>query len=383
MYGIHSIKRQKNCQYNIKKIKHVNVTILTNNILFAYTNNKMSYGKDEMVRILSIDGGGMKGIISAIVLQRLEELLRIYSKNENAVISDYFDLIGGTSTGAIITALLLTPDDCGNAKYSASDIVSLYKEHGKEIFKKRTLYPLNTMFGLFGSRYTSKPFEKLLSQYFKDLTLSDMRKDCLCTSYNTSNHKAVFFSTLSNKGWEKENYLMKDIVLASTAAPTYFPPKQIYNENCPNNCYIDGGVIANNPALCLLVESMKMPHHTEIKDTMLLSIGNASNPTYYDYRSVKHWGYTKWAFAILDILMDGSEGTVEYQVKKIFDTLHCSDQYLRIEKHMEDEVPKMEDVSAKAIEKMIQIGDALVKEKDSELKAFAKLLIKEEKNSSK
>lgn len=328
-----------------------------------------------MVRILSIDGGGMKGIISAMVLERLEQLIRIYAKDENAAISDYFDLIGGTSTGAIIAALLLTPDDCGEAKYSASDIVSLYKEHGKEIFKKRTLYPLNTMFGLFGSKYTNKTFEKILTEYFKDLTLSDMRKESLYASYNTSNRKAVLFSSLSNKEWEKENYLIKDIVLASTAAPTYFPPKQIYNEHCPNNCHIDGGVIANNPAMCLLIESLKMPHHTALKDTMLLSVGNVASPNFYDYNSVKRWGYTKWAFAILDILMDGSEGTVEYQVKRIFENINCSRQYLRVEKRMEDDAPSMDAVSNAAIQTFISIGESLVKEKESKLRLFAKQLV--------
>ncbi|MDO5520016.1 MAG: patatin-like phospholipase family protein [bacterium] len=328
-----------------------------------------------MIRVLSIDGGGMKGIISAMVLERLEELLKIYSKNDNAVISDYFDLIGGTSTGAIIAALLLTPDDCGNAKFSASEIVRLYKDHGKEIFKKRTLYPINTLFGLFGSKYTSKQFEKLLIKYFQDLTLNDMRKESLYTSYNTSNRKAVMFSSLSTKEWEKNNYLIRDIVLASTAAPTYFPPRQIYNEHCPNNCHIDGGVVANNPSMCLLIESLKLSTPHDIKDTMLLSIGNASSPKYYDYNSVKHWGYTKWAFPILNIIMDGSEGTADYEVRQIFDNLNRSSQYVRIEKHVEGNIPDMDDVSTEAILNMVDIARALIKESDKKLKVFARQLV--------
>ncbi|MDO5293618.1 MAG: CBASS cGAMP-activated phospholipase [bacterium] len=332
-----------------------------------------------MIRVLSIDGGGMKGIISATVLERLEELLKIYSKNENTVISDYFDLIGGTSTGAIITALLLTPDDCGKAKFSASEIVNLYKDHGKEIFKKRSFYPVNTLFGLFGSKYTSKQFEKLLTQYFGDLTLNDMRKESLYTSYNTSNRKAVMFSSLSTKEWEKNNYLIRDVVLASTAAPTYFPPKQIYNEHCPNNCHIDGGVIANNPSMCVLIESLKLSTPHDIKDTMLLSIGNASSPTYYNYSSVKHWGYTKWAFPLLSILMDGSEGTADYEVRQIFENLGRSSQYLRIEKHVEGNIPDMDDVSSEAMNDLVDLARALVKESDKKLKVFAKKLVETEK----
>lgn len=330
-----------------------------------------------MVRILSIDGGGMKGIISAMVLERLEELLRMYSGNEMAAVSDYFDMIGGTSTGAIITALLLAPDENGMAKYSAADIVALYKEHGKEIFQKRPLYPINTLFGLFGTRYKTNRFEEVLDQYLKGLTLEDMRKECIFTAYNTANRKATFFSSVSRKKWERENYQIKDIVLASTAAPTYFPPKQIYHEYCRNNCYIDGGVFANNPTLCVLVESLKLKNHASIGETMVLSVGNACSPEYYEYSSVKHWGFLKWAFPILNILMDGSEETVHYQMKRIFDNLHCQEQYLRIEKHLEEPLPDMDAVSKEDIIEFMDVGHQLVYEQDQNLKQFAKRLIQE------
>lgn len=328
----------------------------------------------RMIRILSIDGGGMKGIISAIVLERLEELLRFYSRREDAVISDYFDLVGGTSTGSIITALLLAPDRTGKGGYVASDIINLYEQHGKEIFKKRLFFPVSQ---LVSSKYSSRAFERLLEKYLKGLTLEDLKKDCLITSYDMSRRKGVFFSTLSSNTWEKQNYALKDIVLASAAAPTYFPPRQLYNERYPNNCHIDGGVIANNPAMCLLVESVKCQGFTSFNDVMLLSIGNAGSTEYYEYRSVKHWGIVNWAIPMLNILMDGSEGTVHYQVKCIFDNLNCKDQYLRIEKNTNEEVPAMDAVSDKALVRMIEIGEQLVRENDEKLKAFVKRLVKE------
>lgn len=193
------------------------------------------------IAILTIDGGGMKGIISTIVLMRLEKYLKFYSKDEAAGLTDYFDLIAGTSTGSILTALFLCPGERGKAKYKAEDALELYLTKGKEMFRKRPFYPLNTMFGLFGSKYTNRYFKEGLQEYFGTLKISELIKPCMIVTYDMVSRRTLFLNSISSKMNEKRDVAVVDAVLASCAAPTYFPPVCTRNVRQCTDCLIDGG----------------------------------------------------------------------------------------------------------------------------------------------
>lgn len=328
-----------------------------------------------MISILSIDGGGMKGIISAKVLMRLEEHLKTQSKRRTAQLVDYFDLIAGTSTGSILSALLLCPDGKGGVRYTATDALNLYLTEGNKMFEKKSLYPLHTMFGLFGAKYKNDNFKKALQNYFGDIRISELLRPCLFPAYDTSKHQTVFFNTLSGHKDNFRNYYVKDAVLASTAAPTYFPPScTLIRDDC-QDWLIDGGVFANNPALCALVEALKIPNCNDIQNTMLLSIGNVSRPNEYTCKQVSKWGIFRWALPLLDILMDASEQTVDYELQHLFDVLHIKDQYLRIALKTSAIIPTMDDTSKEGIKKLIQYGDELVNSCDNVLRMYATRLI--------
>ncbi|BCN31227.1 patatin-like phospholipase family protein [Anaeromicropila herbilytica] len=330
------------------------------------------------INILSIDGGGIKGIISAMVLEKLEERLQVYSHNHNARIADYFDLVAGTSTGAILTAIYLCPDKNRRPKFSAKDATNLYLYKGKEIFKRQPYYPLNTFFGLFGARYTNTEFKKILDLYFGNLQIGDLLKPCLITSYDTEKRSAIFFNTVSSKKGEDREYLLKDSVLASASAPTYFNPAYIKSIRLKDNCLIDGGVFANNPALCALVEGIKLEEFTNMNDVFLLSVANVSTKVPYEYRKAKRWGLIGWALPILDILMDASEQTVDYQLEKIFSAIHLPNNYVRIEKEIEERnfsIPRMDDVRPESIQKLIDIGYKIVEEEKENIDRIARQLV--------
>ena len=319
-------------------------------------------------KVLSIDGGGMKGIVSAIVLKHLEEKLKLYSGNENARIADYFDLIAGTSTGAILTALYLYPTEKGESKYSAQEILDFYLIHGKGIFKRNFLYPV------FDAKYTNKELKKLLDYYFGTTTIGELRKPCLLTSYDATQRKAVFFNTTSSRKDARRNYLLADAILASTAAPTYFPPSCLKIKNQCYNCLIDGGVVDNNPALCAWIEAMKLPKCDGMNDIMLLSVGNVNDSRSYLYGEVKRWGLISWARPILDILMDGSEQIVDYQLKRIYKSINQPQNYYRMQWVVEEEVPSMDDYSNEAIEKFLACGEKLAMREKYRIDEIAKKL---------
>src|SRR6201986_2029900 len=133
----------------------------------------------KKIRILSIDGGGIRGILPGTILTYLEKLLQKKS-NSDLKIGDYFDFIAGTSTGGILSCIYLVPDENGKAKYSANDALELYLKNGKTIFNRTLL---------------QKALYKLLTKYFGDETLDRLIKPCLISSYEIADRRAVFFTS--------------------------------------------------------------------------------------------------------------------------------------------------------------------------------------------
>ena len=328
-----------------------------------------------MTNILSIDGGGMKGIVASIVLMKLEKYLKAYSKNENAAISDYFDLVAGTSTGSILTALLLCPDEHGRPKYSAKDALELYITKGKEMFRKKPLYPINTCFGLFGSKYTNKYFKEGLNYYFGDLSISELIRPCLVVTYDMTERRTLFVNSISSRKDPQRDVKVTDVVLASCSAPTYFPPVPVHMPHKRERCLIDGGVAANNPSMSALVEGLKLTEHSTICDTYLMSVGNVTNLTSYTCKSSNNWGIVKFAIPLVDIIMESSEEVVDYQVRKLYESRNMKNHYLRIESVVQESIPKMDDTSNDGIRRLIELGNQLAEREELSIRSFAKTLV--------
>lgn len=331
--------------------------------------------------ILSIDGGGMKGIVSALVLIELEDIIKKYTGADKVYLVDYFDLIAGTSTGSILAALLLCPNDCNGPKYTAADALNLYLTKGKTMFQTNLLHRIRTLDGLIGPKYKNKALTAELNAYFGSVKTAELLKPCLLTSYNMTTRDSLFFNSLSSMKSEDRNYNLADAVLASTAAPTFFPPSCTKSYNSCEDCLVDGGVFANNPSLCALIEALKLERTKNINDTMLLSIGNVYSAKLYDYNTVKHWGAINWAFPILDVLMDASEQTVDYQLNKLYSTLGVSNHYLRVVANVKENVPAMDSTSPEAIERLVEIGKELVKKRRRDLERYARMLIDNKKKN--
>jgi patatin-like phospholipase/acyl hydrolase len=318
--------------------------------------------------ILSIDGGGMRGIVSAILLQSLEEMLQKYSNNPKARIGDYFDLVAGTSTGSILTVLYLYPNERGESKYSAQEVTQAYIDYGNYIFKRQFFYPF------WGAKYTNKYLEEMLVEYFHEDTLGNLRKPCLLTSYDITQRKAVFFNSVTGRADQQRNYLLKDAILASTAAPTFFPPTCKKERNSCYGCLVDGGVVANNPALCALIEALKLPDCKRLNQIVTVSVGNAKNTKSYSYQKAKFWGLFQWALPMFDVLMDGSEQTVDYQLRRLYKSINQPQDYMRFLLHTDESVPKMDECSSDAIKRFQDLGKRLADREKAQIEVLAKRL---------
>ena len=184
----------------------------------------------KFTRVLSIDGGGIRGIIPGQVLVALEDKLNKAKKG--ARIADYFDLIAGTSTGGILACVYLCPARRGSTKpaFSAEQAVELYLERGDEIFDVPLLHRIRSAGSIRDEKYPADGLEDALKDYLKDLKLSELLKPCLVTSYDIRRRRCHFFRQHKAAAKESYNFLLRDVARATSAAPTYFEVPRVKSQ---------------------------------------------------------------------------------------------------------------------------------------------------------
>ncbi|MCB9283921.1 MAG: patatin-like phospholipase family protein [Lewinellaceae bacterium] len=326
--------------------------------------------KENLVRLLSLDGGGIRGIITATILAALEAKLNEKYKAKNGKdpvrplrIGQFFDLLAGTSTGGILTVALLAPhpDDPSYPRYSAQEAIDLYLKNGQFIFTKaaKARWPLGTIF--FSAKYGRNNMEATLQRYFGDLRMSELIKPCLITSYDIEKRRAVFFTQHDaiRKG-SMYDFYVRDVARSTSAAPTYFPPG--FAESKSDLIYhtIDGGLFANNPTMCAVIESLKLFGKEDSllnpSDMMILSIGTGTVEKQYNHAKAQKWGMVGWLNPIINIMMSAVSETVDYQLKKLYDSINRKDQYIRIMPQLFTADSEMDNVSVENLENLHQAG---------------------------
>jgi patatin-like phospholipase/acyl hydrolase len=328
----------------------------------------------KKVRILSIDGGGIRGVIPAVILEHIENKLKEKSGNANAVLQDYFDMIAGTSTGGILTCFYLHP-----SRFPAKKAIELYVDNGKKIFDPK-LPLLNSVLGLVSAKYAVKGLEKALSDTFGNTRLSQVTKHSLITAYDIVNRKSVLFTVPEAKtNAPKKDFYLKDIARATSAAPTYFEPAAIKSWGNDLHNLIDGGMFANDPSLCALIEARKTEfekfNRPTIKDIYLVSVGTGNDAQALNPKKASGWGVAGWASPVIDILMSASPEVVSYQLKQLFDVAGCSDCYLRLNPALLKASAEMDDVSAKNIDNLKEAGKDFISKNAGKLDKIAEELV--------
>lgn len=342
----------------------------------------------KKICILSLDGGGIRGIITCVILKYIEEHLQEFD-HPHAKIGDYFDLIAGSSTGGLIASMLLFPHESGScAKYSIQQAFELYTEKGESIFKSSLWEKITNPLGFFDEKLSEEALEKELLQFFGDLTLRDFIKPCLITSYDMETRKAKLFNTIEARSSKTENFFVRDICRATSAAPTYFEPARIKSFFGQWFTLIDGGIYANNPALCAYAEARKIPfgdflktnqkkNYPRLKDMIMISIGTGDVKKSYKYGDYKDAMKISWIEPIIGMLLSSNAETVNYQISQMYNTLSGKDKknYYRLEPSLRDASAKMDDADKENIEHLIQAGLYYVDENKELLDEIAGKLI--------
>lgn len=261
--------------------------------------------------ILSINGGGERGLIPAVFLDQVE-------KRTRRPIRDLFDILAGTSTGGILVNGLSLANCVGRPKYSAEAMVGLYDTEGPVIFKQNLLLQVWHQFIVGGAKYSASGIDGSLAKYFGNALFKDQLGLCIVAAYETKQREAWFF-----KNWDPDDGARTSAYIsrATSAAPTYFPPLA---NGTDGGAFIDGGVAANDPALCALAEAILLSQPGD--DFLVVSVGTGKYQKPYTYKQLNGFRLWNWAPTILDILMDSQPQVTNYILQKLMQ-LQLPQQY--------------------------------------------------------
>ncbi|WP_264338866.1 patatin-like phospholipase family protein [Wolbachia endosymbiont (group A) of Cheilosia soror] len=298
--------------------------------------------------ILSVDGGGIRGIIPAIILAEIE-------KRTRKRVAEIFDLIAGTSTGGIVVAGLCKKDERGNPQYSANDLVEFYQEYGSYIFKS-SFFRRSILSWFNCAQYPHKNIESILEKYFGDDTLQNTLNNVLLTSYDIQNNCPFFF-----KSWKEGNIKLKDALRAATAAPTYFAPKYL-KINQKEMVLVDGGVFANNPAACAYASGKKLFPNDDI---LLLSIGTGRTDRSIRYSNSRRFGKIGWIKPLLNVMFASGLDCVNYQMNQVI-----GNRYVRIQSQLKLASADMDNITSKNIKSLQQEAKAMIKDNQELIDKF-------------
>jgi len=252
-------------------------------------------------RILSLDGGGIRGLLTARILERIEKACPGFVSR--------IDLIAGTSSGAMIAVGLARG-------LSLPQIVSIFVKSGPLIFRKTFLREVLGLMGILSAKFGTENRRKALLQAVGDVTLGDLSKRVVLSTFQLDSENQLAPSDMKPRMWKAKffhNYPgldsdaqepAVDVILRSSAAPTYFP---IYQG------FVDGGVVANNPSVCGLTQAMHPEGGRQNLDALvLLSVGAGLTPNIISSR-FGNFGFLQWGLRLFELISDGSVGLPDYQ----------------------------------------------------------------------
>jgi Patatin-like phospholipase len=274
--------------------------------------------ENKPFKILSIDGGGIKGLYSSKILEHLEE-------GNSCSISDHFDLICGTSTGGLITLAL-------SLKIPAKDISNFYEEYGKVIFPKRSKIGGIIKQTIWHGKYTDKPLRQALLNIFHEYKISDVHNLLCIPTYSVTDARPWVFKYDHKEGrLDRDNKAScVDVALATTAAPTYFPLAEI--DYYDHKQFIDGGVWANNPTMVGVIEGLTyfVGPGKEFDSIEVLSLSSLNNTAGKPIGLKRKRSFLQWRNDLFDTSILGQSHFTDYMMKKLCDLNHIKIEYQRI-----------------------------------------------------
>ena len=283
------------------------------------------------MRVLSIDGGGIRGLIAARVLAEIE-------RRCGRRAGELFDLVAGTSTGAIIACALTRPEPL-----AAERIARIYIEEGPEIFSRSLLKRISSVEGYLDERYDSDGLLTSLRRHLGDARLADASPAILLTAYDLERRNAL----LLRNG---DDMSMVDAAHGSAAAPSYFEPVRVGDLTL-----VDGGVFATNPAMCAYADS-----GSDVE--LLVSLGCGEHTRVLPFEQVRDWGRLEWIRPALDVVFDGTADAVDFQLEALM-----GDDYVRLQTPLDEASDDLDAATPENLAALEREAERLIAARDADL----------------
>ncbi|XWS24266.1 hypothetical protein CRYUN_Cryun28dG0086100 [Craigia yunnanensis] len=380
-----------------------------------------TYG--DLITILSIDGGGIRGVIPCTILSFLESELQKLD-GEDARLADYFDVIAGTSTRGLVTAMLTCPNENNRPLFTAKDIKDFYLINCPKIFPQSrcSLFgqAIKVIKSLFGPKYEGNYLHGLIKEKLGNTRLHETLTNVVIPTFDIKNLQPSVFSSYQVKEKPYLDALLSDICIATSAAPTYLPAHYFKTTDETGKVtefnLIDGGVAANNPTLVAVREVTKeiirensdfFPiKPTECGRFVVISLGTGSRKIEdhkYSANEAAKWGLLGWltrggSAPLIEVFTHASEDMVDFHLAVLFEAVHSHpDKYLRIQDDtLVGKSSSIDLATKKNLDDLVRVGEGLLKKpvsrvnletgvfepckqetNEEELRRFAKILSKE------
>jgi uncharacterized protein len=329
----------------------------------------------KYTRLLSIDGGGTRGIISACIIDHLESIT-------GKTTPELFDYCGSVSVSSITASMLLLPKSQGSLqpKYKAADIINFFLNKSRIVFQKNWRQNIKTLWGLKGPKYSSEPLNELLNEIFGESKISELLRSLSILFFSLNSIESVVGCTCSAQKSPSDDFYCKDIIAASSAFPIYFAPHVFSSVNKQKNYYgVEGGLAASNPSIVALAKvysheknPCKRPDETiDANNIILVSLGTGL-PTRTTNNKIDNYGFLGWmkkGELINDLFRANSQQTADNASMIV-----TPNQYFRVQPIFSNQNMSLDNADPNHLEKLVEGTRAYIKDNVKKFETIAALL---------
>ncbi len=318
----------------------------------------------EVIRILSLDGGGVRGLVSLEVLKSIEN-------KSGKPIAQLFDMVAGTSTGAIIATLLLLPDEQGQPKYSVESIVDRYTELVSRVFSAPWYHQLLTLNGTLGPKFFNYTKIVIANRLYGRATLGDLLLPVLIPSYSLTDSRLHLFTNWSP---QHMNLHVAALIVAATSPPSVFPAVELRGASKDAGEYVDGAILVSDPAHLAFSQSLgKYPQARFV----IVSVGTGLPNDKVHRRVGIYGGGLDWIESVLHIMLDGQAQVTSSLLKEFSETgAPIKMNYYRFNTQRPVGLGDWLDSSPENIEALKDLGKDIVKKQNKQLDEAIELLLR-------
>ena len=312
--------------------------------------NTMGRAANEKIRVLSLEAGGLRGVGEIIFIKAIEHAAGM-------PITKLVDYITGTSAGGILAGLYLAEDNNQHLKYDSNSVLDIFNNRVSQGFPQDYGSWIKNFFGIFASEYDRAIADSLINDIMGDIRLADFDIPMSAHTFSLNDYAPKTWSTFAACNNEDENIYARDLIAATSAAPTLLAPYVISGKT-----YIDGGVMGNGPTMLGIAELFQYHPELGVDDLVVVSLGSVQKAHNNISPEQQGYGLYQWLFgntSLISIFLEAPTLADEFGASKIFKHYHRLNTTISEELASPDNPSGMKDLQTLAEEYVAQNQDKI------------------------